>query len=224
MIDLLVSFFNSDTAAMWVTAFATIGLLVATIVLAKLTLLLARASSDPQIVVNIEPARWSNIHLEYKVANIGTGCAYDVTIEFDPPLQAFRDEAKTKDLPFNDVTMIRPGAEMVSFMGSWKDYFEDEFKVTVSWSRKPNGKKRQTTSYRLNLKHLHSASTLGNGNGDPLVAIAQDLRKLREGIVPGLSGRKRIKMETYDSADRAIEREKIEERRLNAQAKLKKKG
>ena len=49
MIDLLVSFFNSDTAAMWVTALATIGLLVATIVLAKLTLLLARASSDPQI-------------------------------------------------------------------------------------------------------------------------------------------------------------------------------
>lgn len=221
MVDLITSFFDSETAAMWVTAFATIGLLAATIVLAKLTLLLARASSDPQIVANIEPARWSNLHLEYKVSNIGTGCAYDVAIEFEPPLQAFRDEAKAKDLPFNDVTMIRPGAEMVSLMGNWIDYYEDEFKVTASWSRKPNGKKRQTISYRLNLKHLHNASTLGNGNGDPLVAIAQDLRKLREGIVPGLSGRKRIKTETYDSADRTAEREQTKKRHIAAKAKRK---
>ena len=221
MVDLITSFFGSETAAMWVTAFATIGLLAATIVLARLTLLLARASSDPQVVANIEPARWSNIHLEYKVANIGTGCAYDVAIEFEPPLQAFRGKVKAKDLPFNDVTMIRPGAEMVSFMGSWQDYYEDEFKISVSWSRKPNGKKRQAISYMLNLKHLHDASTLGNGNGDPLVAIAQDIRKLREGIIPGLSGRKRIKMETYDSADRTAEREQIRERRSAAQAKRK---
>ena len=224
MIDLVKSFFNSDITAMWVTAFATIGLLIATIVLARLTLLLTRASSDPQIVANIEPARWSNMHLEYKVANIGTGCAYDVKIKFDPPLQAFRDEPKTMDLPFNDVTMMRPGTEMVSFIGSWKDYFEDEFTVTVSWLRKPNGKKRQTISYRLNLKHLHNASTLGSGNGDPIVAMAQDLRKLREGIVPGLSGQKRIKMEVYDSADRTAEQDRAKERRLAAQAKLKSKG
>jgi len=118
--------------------------------------------------------------------------------------------------------MIRPGAELVSFIGSWKNYFEDEFTVTTSWARKPNGKKRQALSYRLNLKHLHNASTLGNGNGDPLVAIAQDLRKLREGIVPGLSGQKRIKTDVYDSADRSKERENIEKARSKAQAKRKK--
>lgn len=210
MLDILNTLFESDTAAMWVTAFAIIGLLAATIVLALLTLNLARASSQGQIVVSIGPSRWSHMHLEYAVSNIGSGPAFDVEISIDPPLFAFRDEAKQKELPFNNMSVVKPKSTLTSFMGEWSDYMDDDFTVTTSWAGRPKGRKRQSITYKMDLRHLHNVSTLGNGNGDPIVAIAQDIRKLREGIIPGLSGRNKLKFDVYDSDDRAAEQQRLE--------------
>lgn len=219
MLDLLYNLFESDTAAMWVTALATIGLLAATVVLALLTLNLARASSQGQIVVSIGPSRWSHMHLEYAVSNIGSGPAFDVEISIDPPLFAFREEAQQKALPFNNMSVVKPQTTLTSFMGEWREYMDDDFTVTTSWSSRPKGRKRQSLTYKMDLRHLHNVNTLGNGNGDPIIAIAQDIRKLREGITPGLSGRKKLKFDIYDSNDRATEQEKLEAMRADRRNK-----
>lgn len=171
---------TSELMAVWVTAGATIGLLFATIVLARLTAQLASGTSSPQILVQLRPARWSVIHVEYVLENIGTGAAFDVQVSMDPPLQAFIGEGKpSKGVPFNNVSVVLPKAKLVSFIGESKNYLDTEHKITTSWARRPGGKNRQSLTYDLSLLHLKAMHTLGSDGGDPAITVANEFKKTR---------------------------------------------
>ena len=196
--------------SIWVTAAATIATAVATAVLAVVTWLLfkatrrmAEATSEPYVVATIEPNRWSFIHTDLLVENTGTGPAFDVQLSFDPPLQRERGGAQI-DLPLNAIAVLRPSQSLRNFIGNGTDFLKSTYRVSISWKASPNAKSRTTNSYDLNISHYEGLIQLGGG--DPLVQIAQELKKVGEALERLTRGPSRLGVDVYSEADRNRER------------------
>lgn len=205
-----------QTIATYGTLLASIVTAVATFFLWRVTGLLARETTRmadagrPQIVVNITPNQWSVIHLDITVENTGNATAFAIEVAFDPPL--INDEARGEgaDSPFRKISILKPGQALTSYLSEVGEYLEKQFTVTVSWQSHPLNENREELTYTLNMADFKGVGYLGGR--DPLVQIAQEVKHLREDWRNVASGSRKIKTDTYDSADRQREREALEER------------
>lgn len=186
----------------YVTALATLGLLAATVVLAIFTKRLTDSSSSPQVIAVLQSSRWSMMHVDLVIENTGNATAFDIIVTFDPPLVAEKTGYKDpQPAPFDQLSVLKPTQALTSFIGEARAYLENTYQVTISWTRKPGDEKgRKSLSYQCDLSYLQRASTLGPG--DPASATANELKKIREGIVPFFKGRQKASIDVYSQSDR----------------------
>ncbi len=170
---------NWSTIATVVTALATIVLAYVTTILARETKRLSDATNQPTVVATLEPSPWSIIHSNLVLQNTGTGAAYDIEVEFSPPLRMeHRGEVAT--MPIRSLSVLKPGSSFSVFLNGFEKLNEQVLKVSVSWRRLPNAK-REGHSYVLDL--ISDYKDWGQlGGPPPLIQIAQDMRKLREEV------------------------------------------
>lgn len=163
-----------------VTAMATIGLAYVTTILARETKRLSDATSQPSVVVTLEPSPWSIIHTNLVLQNTGTGTAYDIETEFDPPLQLER-RGEVIAMPVRSLSVLKPNASFAVFLDGFEKLNEQVVRVEVSWRRSPKSKNREGHSYVLNLRTDYD--NWGQlGGPPPEIQIAMEMKKLRENV------------------------------------------
>lgn len=191
--------------ATFVTAVATIFLWRVTKLLAKETTRMAEASDQPHVVATLSPNRWSLRHFDLVVDNTGNATAYDIQIEFEPPLQngeARREDAK---IPFERVSVLKPGQGLRSYLADISLLEGKAFGVTVSWRRGDKDKPRETNVYTLDMADYVGTSELGR---DPVIGIARSLEGVEKSL-SSLTGTKRLKVDLYTAIDRSQEKRRV---------------
>ena len=184
---------------------ATIVLAWFTFVLARATRRLAHASSRPLVSATIQPNLWSMMHCDFVVENSGNAPAYDVSVAITPePKQA---EARGKsEPPLRSISILRPGQEMKSFFADMRDVLDREFEIEVSWKRDPKHHMRESVIYCHRLPE--GISRLGAWS--PEIEIAESLKHLREDWQQFARGQRKLKIDSYDKSDREEERQRID--------------
>ena len=198
----------SEIIVLFVTMVATIVLAGFTWVLARATKQLALASSQPQVTATIQPNLWSMAHCDLVVGNSGNAAAYDITLEIAPePKQA---EARGEsEPPLRSISVLRPGQEMKSFLSDFDSVADQEFEMHISWKRHLSGKKKDSVSYRHRLPK--GISRLGAWS--PEIQTAESLKKMREDWQQVARGQRKLKVDGYLKEDREEERQALEQLR-----------
>lgn len=189
-----------------VTACATIGLVYVTVVLARATKAMAKASSTAMVTAMIEPNVWSLMHCDLVVHNSGNGSAYDVEIEISPEIgqSEVRD---SRNLPMQNISIIRPGQQLRSYLTEMTSVLEQQFNITVRWRESPEANRQEEVSY----DHFIPKDVSQLGASSPLVQIAEQVKKMREDWRPVSQGSKRMEVNAHSSADRKRAANKLEE-------------
>ena len=183
----------------WVTAIATVVLTAATIALAYLTWQLAQATRSPSVVATIEPNGWApTILLDIHLVNEGTASAFDVEIGFDPPLP----KEKEGQHHLERTSVLKSGQQMISTLVQAKLMIDQVYTVTLSWAKKPGGRKTKTV-YPIDVSAIKGMRFI-NG-GDPIFRIAEDIRKLREQMDRLAGGAKRLQVDSFSAEERQAE-------------------
>lgn len=186
-----------------VTAIATVFLWRVTKVLAVETRRMAEASARPQVVVNIEPNQWAMQYADIVVANTGNASAFDIRVEFSPPIEREASE-QAKPFPLERVSLLKPGQRIVSFLSSFEPIIDKAYTATVTWKRDPSGDERESLSYVIDLAELDGQGHLGAAS--PMTQIADEMKKMREDWRPVAQGSKRLAADVYSSGDRLHQR------------------
>ena len=186
-----------------VTAVATFFLWRVTSVLAVETKRMAIAASQPHVVATLEPNRWSMRHFDINVSNTGNAPAYDITVEFTPPLQNGEARSVGGEVPFGNISVLRPGQGVASYLSDYEGVKDAVYYVRVSWRRVASDPVREENAYTLNMADKRGVSELG---GDPIVQIANHLKKMEAEWTPVARGSRRIKVDGFTSGDRLHER------------------
>lgn len=189
-----------------VTAVATFLLWRVTIVLAKETKRMVDASAQPHVVATIEPNRWSMMHFDLHVSNTGNATAYDVKVVFTPEIVV---DGRSTTMPLSDINILMPGAELSSFLRGFKDVTDKDYEVAVSWKKAPSDSVREKIAYHINFAHFRGLSRLGR---DPVVQVADEVKKMREDLSSLVRGSRRLGVDVYTSNDRRFEEEALERR------------
>ncbi|MBA8841962.1 hypothetical protein [Ochrobactrum sp. RH2CCR150] len=187
-----------------VTAIATIALAFLTWILARATNAMAKATSTANVVASLETNQWSWRHLDLIVHNTGNAPAFDVKVEFDPPLP-YMTATEADDVPFGRISIIRPGQILSSNVNDFQAVREKIYQVTIQWKRLPNSKHIESNVYYINIAGLGSISRLGAGS--PEVQMAEQIKKIREDWQAIASGHRRLVVDQYSGNDRKQERE-----------------
>jgi hypothetical protein len=193
-----------------VTAVATVFLWRVTRVLADETRRLAQATSQPQVVAQLLPSPWSLIHADFIVQNTGTGTAFDIEINFDPPLEQKRSGDLGGEVPFHRISILKAGQSLRSYIGQFHPHLDKIYRVSISWRRTPEGRERESISYTLDMTMFKSVSQLGAS--DPLVQLAEELKKMREDWRNVASGFRAIEVDVHTRLDRAKDERELQRR------------
>ena len=190
-----------------VTALATVALWRVTQVLAKETKRMADRAAQPHVVATLEPNAWAMMYVDLKVANVGNAAAYDVKLMFDPPLANGKDKEK-QPIPFQAISILRPGQSLASFLCEYEQVKDVEYTVTVTWKRAPTDNLSEILSYALSFGHYEGMSQLENRN--PLIQISGHLKRMRDDWKNIASGYRHLQADTFTKADRQASREALE--------------
>ena len=155
------------------------------------------------MVATLDPNRWSMRHFDLKVDNTGNATAYDIKVDFTPPLINGEGRAGAMAVPFENISLLKPGQGMSSYLAEYSIVSKRVYSVRVSWRRSPADSQREENVYTINMADRQGVSDLG---GDPLVNIANDLAKIREDLRSLAQGSKRLKIDAYTAGDRLHER------------------
>lgn len=194
-----------------VTAVATFFLWRVTRTLAVATQTMADAAAQPHIVATITPNVWSMRHFDIHIENTGNSTAYEIHVEFDPPLQNGEPRSHMSSTPFQNVSLLKPGHQLSSHLSDYERLKGKLFKVKICWKRSPSASDWQTNKYELRMQDYESLSQLGN---DPLVQIATHIKRLEEEWRPVAKSRKRNQVDVFTNADRARELRQTRRQRL----------
>lgn len=197
-----------------ITAFATLALAVLTLVLARATKAMAQATSTANVIASLEPNQWSLMHIDLVVQNTGNAPAFDISVKFDPPLEREKAAAGLP-LPFANISLLRPGQSIGTFVNEFASFNGRVYSVEVCWRSKANSRKLETNRYQIDLSNLGSVIRLGAAN--PQVQVAEQIKKLREDWKNVAAGTQKLKVDAYSQRDRdrksAEEKKMIEEHR-----------
>lgn len=191
----MIDLFSSSSASLLatlVTAVATVALWYVTSVLARETKRLADTTSQPQVVASVQPNRWGGGFADLHVANTGNATAFEIEIKFDPPLEKDPVDADAPT-PFQSISLLKPGQALSSFLVEYDRIIDVIYDVTVSWKRDPAKGERESLSYKLRVADVRGVTHLGSP--DPVIQIAEDIRKLREEFGRVASGARKPKVE-----------------------------
>ena len=206
-----------DSSQTWITTFIAFGGLLGTLVTAVATLFLwrvtkllavetkrmAEASAQPHVVATLDPNRWSMRHFDLKVDNTGNATAYDIKVDFTPPLINGEGRAGGMAVPFENISLLKPGQGVSSYLAEYPLVRKQVYSVRVSWRRSFADSTREENTYTINMADHQDVSDLG---GDPMVKIANDLAKIREDLRSLAQGSTRLKIDAYTAGDRLHER------------------
>ena len=206
-----------DSAQTWITTFIAVGGLLGSLVTAVATLFLwrvtkllavetkrmAEASAQPHVVATLDPNRWSMRHFDLKVDNTGNATAYDIKVDFTPPLINGEGRAGGMAVPFENISLLKPGQGVSSYLAEYPLVRKQVYSVRVSWRRSFADSTREENTYTINMADHQDVSDLG---GDPMVKIANDLAKIREDLRSLAQGSKRLKIDAYTAGGRLHER------------------
>lgn len=195
---------SSGLLASWLTAFSTVVLCALTGVLARETRALARVSSRGNVVVTFDPNQWALSHFDLVMHNTGTSAAYDIKLLVEPPVKLAEVKVdKGHRLPFSAVSVLRPGQILSSYLAPIENMRDKRFRIILSWSDSPSDSKRVQREYDLDMKTFSDVTLLGDAT--PEVAIARSFKELGNDWRPILRGTKRLRVDSFDAADRERE-------------------
>lgn len=204
-----------DTIGTLISAFAALLTAVATFFLWRVTKLLADetkrmvdASVQPHVVVTLEPNSWAAFYFDINIANTGNAPAYDIEVEFDPPL-VNAEHRKNKGIPFSKVSVLKNGDSLSSSLCEYEKIKDQIYSVSISWSKHPDSIERERNEYSYDMASFEGVSYLGARS--PITQIAEQVKKLREDWRPISQGAKKIKTDNYSSSDRDEEKQAHEE-------------
>jgi hypothetical protein len=199
-------------ASTWATFAATVATAAATMVLAWFTWVMAKASKqmadaarEALVVATIDVSRNSSMHVELVIENSGAGPAYDVRVNFAPPIVR-RKGASESELPLNRISVLRSQQRIVNFIGEFGGFKGTKYTVTISWRSTPDSKNRIASQYEFDLDHYAGVHILGQ---DPAVALANEVKKLRERM-DRIGGTSKLKVDVFSQRDRDREAEEQE--------------
>lgn len=183
-----------------VTAVATIFLWRVTKTLAIETKRMAAASSQPQIVATLEPNQWSMMHADLVIANTGNATAFDIRLTFDPPLQNGEAREGQRVVPFQKVSVLKPGHSASSYLSEFGPLLGNNYTVTITWLRDPGSAEREVSSYALDMRDADGITRLGAAS--PLIQIAEQIKKIREDWQWVAGGTRKLSVDIFTSGDR----------------------
>ena len=177
----------SQITAGFLTASATIALVVVTVVLAKATKRMARASSQPLVTATIEPNIWSMLHCDFVVENSGNAPAYNVVVKVSP--EPGKSERRGEgQLPLQNISVLRPGQKMKSFLADANDVLDQVYRIEVRWKRDPCDRSVENIAY----DHYLPKDISRLGAWSPGIQIAEQVKKLREDWKQVASGTRKL--------------------------------
>jgi len=194
-----------------VTAVATIFLWKVTRLLAHETTRMVDAASQPHVVATLDPSPWSVRFFELNVNNTGTGTPYDIQVKFEPPLKN-KDNLEGTGSPIDRISVLKPGQGINSYAADYPAVKGVTYQVTVSWRRSAQENSREENAYTLNLSDMENMSRI---EGDPLVKIAEHLKRLQEDNRKHQNSRSRLEVNAYFTSDRLHEA-RVAKRRVRA--------
>ncbi|UWA66459.1 hypothetical protein [Enterobacter cloacae] len=111
---------------------------------------MVEASSQPHIVVTLEPNTWAAFYFDINVANTGNAPAYNIEIDFDPPLNnAEHRENNHHSIPFRKISVLKNGQTLSSNLCEYNQIKNNTYNVTISWSKKQTQQKENITSMSM---------------------------------------------------------------------------
>lgn len=203
------STFISSVAAI-LTAVATFFLWRVTKLLAKETTRMVEASSQPHVVVTLEPNTWAAFYFDINVANTGNAPAYNIEIDFDPPLiNAEYRENNHHSIPFRKISVLKNGQTLSSNLCEYNQIKSNTYNVTISWSKKADSTEREYNKYEYDMSSFDGINYLGSRS--PVTQIAEQIKKIRDDWRPISQGSKKIKTDSNSSRDRDKEKKARDE-------------
>jgi hypothetical protein len=207
-----------------VNAFATLATAGATVALAYLTYRLAwesrslrKAGSEPRIVSYLEPHPEGHGGVNFVLANIGQGPAFDVRFAFVYDDEDFKahDVLLKNDEVRTNLTVIPQGQKVAALFGVGYVLFGSDakggtilkpFEVQVSY-RDIEGRSR-ASSAKIDVRQF--AGLPGLANKPPVIAIAKSLEKIEQhlGQLPGIVSAQQQLVDSTRLSDSYIRRTK----------------
>ena len=149
-------------------------------------------------------------HFDIHIDNTGNATAYDVVIAFDPPISNGEARGDQIDIPFQRVSVLKPGQGLSSYLSEYANLEGKVYRVEISWKRNASCNLRQTNKYTLSMADHEGVSRLGD---DPLLEIAKHIKKIEESWSPVARGSKRTKVDVFSGFDRLHEQRVASRRR-----------
>lgn len=171
---------------------------------------MAEAAARPHVVVTLTPNRWSMRHFDIHIDNTGDATAYDVVVAFDPPLENGEARGDRIEIPFQRISVLKPGQGLYSYLSEFAKLKGKTYRVDISWKRDASREQRQTNAYTLSMADHDGISRLGD---EPLVEIAKHIKKIEENWSPVAKGSKRTKVDVFSGLDRLHERRAADRQR-----------
>lgn len=195
-----------NTGGVIVTALATMVLAYFTIILSRETKRLAEITSMPQVVMTLALNDWTLMHADVEVENVGTGTAFDITIEVTPPITEKGAGDVFKPFPLNKISILKPTQKMKCSIGEFHALLNTEFEVVISWQRDLKVSKRENLKYKI--KGADYKNMMFIGPRTPEISSANSLKKLEETLKRAFDGLRKLQVDVYTQLDRD-ERERL---------------
>jgi hypothetical protein len=210
------------TNANLITAIATVGLLVATAVLAFLTFLLARQTkisnqhnrelAEPEVFLKIWPSIQAPNCLNLVLTNTGGGNAYDVTVQFSGETSHFKHFPEDKKLHF---TNIKSGDELTRFIADYAQLESKKYEMILEYKNKLGQVFSRSYFFDLELIGKSWMDIEKNWTYEQF----KEVKSIRESLRHLASGFKRLKVDIFNEADR--EKAKVEHEKWAKEAREK---
>ncbi len=224
---------TSDSLSSWVGAIATVSIAVLTFILAKETWHLRisqiaqlneirKESMRPNVVVSLQPSMVSITFWDVIIQNLGKGIAQNVKFSFKNTDGSNATEENNHLVKvFNKLTLFENGCSSLglgqtikSFLLGFGDLerdvgednvFNQRIRLEIYFEDAEGAPYKN--SLDIDFADIKGISTLG-GATDPIYSVFKEIEKLRKVFEPVFkSGNKRLKVDSYNTDDRAIERE-----------------
>lgn len=206
----MIEWLNSNNGA--ITAIATVVLAFITFWYALVTQQLLKVGSTPQVVAYIVPNRTEISVLEFVLANLGKGPAYNVTVEILVGREELLAKKGTILEPRVPILVIPQDEKIVTTFGSYFDLLEEPRlrPVTIRVSYQNSRGKKFSEITHIDISQYDG---LAGQIETPLKIISSSIKKIEQ----TMSGwnMSRLKVETITSAENQKQRE---EWRKKAQA------